>query len=349
MTGELTDAAAAMVELLSSVREPDQIASLANEVRRRYGSTQIALIPQTDEVTGHVEFGALLRKDGETVFVAHRHPSTSPFLLRQAHRWRDSDLLSVDGVTMRTAEAVAVLDDVLGRASIQRRLIDLCILRRAVIERSIAVSEAEVRAAMDEIRAAQGLNSADETRAWLRQRGMSVQRLEDLARFHAQTASLRKQVSVDRVETYFAEHAGEFARAALVRVWFANLELAQRSVPQGVQTIDEFLGWASGLLARDVLGPSKVRLDMVVMNRAEMASDVAEAVFQPNPSHALGPFDTAGGPMVVWVSAIDSASELDPRTRSLVEKRLFDGWLADQRSRAVVEWNWGRVDRMESR
>jgi hypothetical protein len=42
------------------------------------------------------------------------------------------------------------------------------------------------------------------------------------------------------------------------------------------------------------------------MSRAEMAGDIADAVFQVSPPRALGPFDAAGGPFVAWIAATDS-------------------------------------------
>jgi hypothetical protein len=53
--------------------------------------------------------------------------------------------------------------------------------------------------------------------------------------------------------------------------------------------------------------------------------------------------DGANGAFLGWVTATTPALALDDRIRSLVERRLFEEWMSEQRTRAVVEWNWGRA------
>ncbi|WP_067137671.1 cysteine peptidase family C39 domain-containing protein [Microtetraspora malaysiensis] len=62
----------------------------------------------------------------------------------------------------------------------------------------------------------------------------------------------------------------------------------------------------------------------------------------------LGPARLSdGGFCVVSVLAVETAV-LDEVTRGLVERRIFDEWLADRRRHAHVEWFWGSRPRTDA-
>ena len=78
----------------------------------------------------------------------------------------------------------------------------------------------------------------------------------------------------------------------------------------------------------------------VTLAASELSSDVRERLFTSRPGSILSPFPFQGQYALSEILAIQDAI-LDGETRDTIERLLFQEWLADQRSQAHVEWNWG--------
>ena len=331
----ISDAVHEVVELLQSFAGAPRadVEPALSALRSRNAPLAIHLVNEHDGYTQRREYGALVRAPGgETAYVTVRAPSATPWLLQQVHRWREGDLLRVDEYVLSVVDAVGALDGLFAQPRVQARLVDLCILRREITARGITVGDAEMQAAVDELRRAHGLLSVEATERWLRDRGIPYAELERHAQFHAQTKRLRGVVVGHLVAGYFAEHADAVWRATLLRVWFSDAERARAAIGEGELSAAGFLGLVSRVGAS---------IESAVVTRAELSPLEVTALFD-RPGVVVGPLDGERGAYVAYVAMIDRASQLDEPTSARIEKILFDAWMAERRAGATIEWNWGR-------
>jgi putative peptide maturation system protein len=257
------------------------------------------------------------------------------------HDFREGMLLSVDAEALSVGETVATIDELLEHASLRERLIDACVINGELKRRNYAVSDEELQREMDAIRRRRGLVTAADTERWMRARGMSHQQLEQMAELAARTRQLRRELCAADVETFFAAQRETLERAALVRLRFANAELARRAGAR-VSSRESFFALAEQLLGQDARHAVTVpRLDGRVVSRHGLEPALAAQIFA-GPGTIVGPQVTPDGAYLLYVSAIERARELDTEQRELIERELFARWLERQRALAIIDWNWGR-------
>jgi putative peptide maturation system protein len=330
-------AAGAAVSLLREVRGrlPVDTQARVRELAMRFAPLLIDLLPERDRFSGQLDHGLLIRGATETVYVTCRGVAATPWLLHQVHDFREGDLLHVDGESLSVGEAVAALDELLAYTPLRERLIDTCIINRHLKQREYQISDTELQSEVDRLRRRRGLISAEETERWMRAHGVSHARLEAMAAAAARVRRLRHELCAAEIESWYHDHRAELTRAALIRLWFANDGQARRALPRS-----DFFALANQLLAEDLRSGARVhRLDTQVVARCEVEAAFGAEVFE-RAGGIVGPQTTAEGAFLAYVSAIEPARELDAETRDLIERRLFAGWLCDQRERACVEWNW---------
>jgi putative peptide maturation system protein len=169
-----------------------------------------------------VHYDLLVRyPDGTTTSLAVTRASGLPWPLRGAQRVGDKVLLEIDGERLDVADAVSCLDAIADDVDIVDRLLDTGIVRRELSLRPVAVSDAEVCAAMDALRRSKGLHTAADTLRWMARRGLSPSAFQARAADVARVRAVRR-----RIEEEAGGREGAFAawleqrRTNAVITWF---------------------------------------------------------------------------------------------------------------------------------
>jgi putative peptide maturation system protein len=308
-------------------------------VRTRHADQSVELVWEDQAFDGSLHYDALIRPAGEnkTISVSVCPDDALPWALRGLHRWRDSELLRVNGVTMAVEQAISQLDVLWEKAPLMRRLIDSCIIEGELQRRNVDVDAADVQAAFDTMRRRRGLFTVQALQAWLRDSGVSMAALQDLATKRARATKLRQLVVGTEVESHFATHSRDFDEIKIAFFETQSREIAER-------------------IAQDV---SESRIPLAAAAQLAFVKGLGnELTFRTlerrNIEEQLGHIDPTEGRvqvierdahfLVVQVLAIQVA-ERSPATLARVRAALFEEWLAKQRSSARIEWFWGDAQR----
>jgi putative peptide maturation system protein len=309
---------------------------------RALAGPRVELIHERDAAGDRHELGAVVELPDGAAVVRYCPDRGAPFILRGAERLGDRDLVQVDGEVMSVSEAIALLDFIWHERPVMRRLLDACVLQAALRAEPVELRDDQVQAALDAIRAANGLYTAEATRRWMVERGITHEALEARAADQAAIRALRDRVVGGAVAGHFAAHRAEYDAATLARVAVPDdpehRARVEHAVARGME-LTELLGLA---IAAGYV-PSADAPVVARVRRRDLTGALGTAVFDP----AAGRLRVVREPpriTVVHVFAVHPA-ELDDATAELIAAELFDDWLAHRRGQARIEWNWGTVER----
>jgi putative peptide maturation system protein len=341
--------------------QPTDARAGLRRIEQQYPEHPLDLVWIEESYDASIHYDALIRLPGDgTVSLSFSPDRSLPWPLRGVQRWKDQDLVRVNSNVLTVDHAIACLDFIWGEVAITRRLIDVCLIKEALEREPIVLSDDELQRAMDAFRRARRLYTADATRAWMDERGISYEKLERLVTDDATVARLRQRVAEGRVESYFAEHGDDFASVVVVRLDFSRLEHALQAFDELQQgaTFDDVAqrrlveepraSLRSAVLPRSeaarlepVDGAGSIRAGACPIDRTPPA-DVAEALFAAGQCDVIGPVRIDSEFSLLQVRAALPAT-LDATTRGAVQRALFDQWLAERRAAADIEWFWGNA------
>jgi putative peptide maturation system protein len=326
-------------EISTTQMPPPQALAHFHGVRARHAQTSIELVWEDQSFDGSLHYDALVRPAGEnkTVSISVCPDDALPWALRGLHRWRDSDLLRVNGVTMAVEQAVSQLDVLWEKAPLMQRLIDSCIIEGELQRRNIEVDAADAQAAFDTMRRRRGLFTVQALQTWLRDSGASMATLQDLATKRARATKLRQVIVGNDVEAYFATHSREFDEIKIACFESHSLEIAQRIADEVRQSRATLAAAAQDAFVKG-LG---TELTFRTVARRSLHADVGLAEAADGDVQVI---ERDGRSIVTQVLAIQPA-EHSPATLARVTSALFQEWLAVQRSAARIEWFWGDAQR----
>jgi putative peptide maturation system protein len=327
----------ALIALADQGVEPQEARARIQELGARHPQARIDLVWDRESYEDRAHYDALLEHEGRgTISLAFCPDRGLPWPLRGVQRWSEYELLRVNQSLLRVDEAIDLIDFVWNEEPLLRRLIDTCLMRETLEKEPIEVSDQELQAAMDEFRAARGLHSREQMLAWMKDRGLDLSRLEQHLEWETMKAHLRRKVVAHRVEGYFAT-----ARSTLDVVDFAELVFEDPAEASQVAdrlrrgTADFFAIAAEAFVQRG----GRARL-FTRASRDELAPAAAQALFGAGTGAIVGPVLVDRTSRIYRVLALRPA-ELDRATRDRIEQKLFDEWMAERRSSARIEWNWG--------
>lgn len=303
----------------------------------------------TQENYRHTRAYELLIRAEEGSYTLGFHPDRGvPWAFRDIQRHTESHVVEVDGEVLRVEDAVHIIDFTWSNERIGRRLVDACIINRALREAAIDVSDDELQACMDEFRIRRGLLTEDATRSWLRLNGLDHERFEILIADVARVAKLRGQLVGARVQAELAEHRSRYDEVALVHLEFATDEPARVAHDQAREDPAKLLVVAAGLASEaaphhrplnpDVLRharvcrlPSSFRRTVATMSVGEIRRIESE---EDGTCHVVG-----------LVGRTEARA--DARTLEAVQEQLFEDWMEQRRAAANIRWFWGRETPLE--
>jgi putative peptide maturation system protein len=246
-------------------------------------------------------------------------------------------LLRVNGVTMAVEQAITQLDVLWEKAPLMQRLIDSCIIEGELQRRNVEVNASDVQTAFDTMRRRRGLFTVQALQDWIRNSGVTMSALQDLATKRARAAKLRQIIVGDQAEAYFAAHAQDFDELKLASFQTRSLEDAQR-VAAEIRGRRSTIAHAAQLAFIDGSGHG---LTFRGLERRTFVEEFKTIDCSEGSVHVVA---RDGDHLVVQVLAVRTA-EHSPATLARVKAALFQQWLADQRQAARIEWFWGDAQR----
>ena len=238
---------------------------------------------------------------------------------------------------MAVEQAISQLDVLWEKTSLMQRLIDSCIIEGELQRRNVEVSAADVQAAFDTMRRRRGLFTVQALQAWVRDSGVSMATLQDLATKRARAAKLRQLVVANEAEPYFAAHSRDFDEIKL-----ASFEMKSREAAQQVAAAvrDSRTTLAAEAQAAFVKGLGYE----LSFRTSERKSIEAEFGLTDITAETVQVTERGGHFLVIEVLSVRSAED-SPATLARVRAALFQQWLADQRATARIEWFWGNAQK----
>ncbi|WP_066934833.1 TIGR04500 family putative peptide maturation system protein [Microtetraspora fusca] len=339
---------------------PEKAKELLPDLRARYPRTRMRLLWQREAATGDHHYDLLFPAPEGTVSLAFAPDRVIPWPLRATQRSGEQLVLRVNGVDITMERAVSILDALWEDTGLARRLMNAALVEQELATRRTDLSGGRLQEAMDAFRRARGLLTAQVVREWMAERGLSHARLEEIVANEAAVADLRGEVAEGRVEDFFAAHRERFDRLRVVRLRYADpdraeavADLLRAGRPAGptgsaeaVRVDGEERSNAVALAAEEALaGVATCRME--ANSRDDLVALFGVPATDARAGQVLGPARLPdGGFCVVSVLALEPAV-LDEVTRGLVERRIFDEWLAERRRHAHVEWFWGSRPRTD--
>ncbi|GGS81151.1 hypothetical protein GCM10010156_44930 [Planobispora rosea] len=331
---------------------PEEARGRLGRLRTRHPGADMRLVWQREAATGDYHYDLLLPSTGGTVSLAFAPDRAIPWPLRGSQRSGEQVVLRVNGVDVQIEQVVSLLDVLWEDAGLAVRLVNGCLVEQEVAASSADLADEELQAAMDAFRRARGLLTARATEEWMAERGLGQARLEEIVTVEAKVARLRRRVTGGRVEDFFAEHGAGLDVLRVVRLRYgaradADVAAARLRERSGGATAEELGALATALATEAALaglGTCRIegnpREDLAALHGADADGARAGAVLGPHPTGD-------GGFGVTVVLAVEPAA-LNPPTRKIIERRIFDDWLREQRRHAHVQWFWGSTARTDA-
>jgi putative peptide maturation system protein len=332
---------AVVAALRQAVRSGSPVQDAAAQLRALTGAS-VELVQHRDPASGDVELDAIVELPDGGLVLRYCADRGAPFALRGAERLAERDLVRVDGEVLPVSQAIALLDFVWSERPVMRRLLDVCVIQAELRREPVALDAGRVQAALDRIRLANGLHTADATLRWMAERGMTHEALEAYAEDQAAILALRERVVGGRVPETLAARRADHDAATIAHLTLPD-DAHHRALVERAQAerLDSLALLGLAIAAGYTPAPDAPVIRRV--RRRELAAPVRDAVFGAVP----GPLRVVREPgriTVVHVFAVEPAL-LDDATAEAIAADLFDDWLAARRAAAHIEWNWGTADR----
>jgi putative peptide maturation system protein len=319
--------------------QPGDAASRIETLRVRHPHTHIELVWQEEPFDESLHYDALVRAGGrDTVSLSVCRRGELPWPLRGVQRCSDADLLRVDGIVLRVADAIAHLDVLWQSDSLLQRLVDACLIEQAARELAVRVEPQEIQTALDSIRRRRGLHGAAETRAWMEVCGITSGVLEQMARDIARARKLKDLIVGDRARDYLATRPRDLDSIEMVQVHTTSRELASElaeRVRSGNQTLSE-VAWRAFLSGR----VDEKCLQFRRVRPFELEQSLREALSSARAGDLVGPIAVDEHWVVVHVATLQEVGT-EQGALAAAKSRLFHEWLEQRRRSAKIEWLWG--------
>lgn len=330
----LDDAVDALRHCAAQRLEPAEARKHLATLRDEHPDARLRLVWQREEYDGSLHYDLLVRRGDEpgVVSLAWCPDDALPWPLRGVQRAGEMVLARVNGFDLEVGEAIGYLDLLWEQAPLRDRLVDACLVREALDEIGVELTEEEVQAAADAFRRARGLLTAADTRAWMARHHLTEAQFEALVVHQAKVARLRERVTAGAVAK---APAADLDLIRYVRVDAADADAAARLAASPDLLIGATVAFVAGT------GPAPV---LAATRRGDLPEPLRRALADAREGEVVGPVPVDGVLAVVRVLAVEPAAG-DAATRDALSRRIFADWLARRRAAASVEWNWGPRDR----
>ena len=247
----------------------------------------------------------------------------------------------LSGITAATVNGKEVsLADVLqvlkadGKLQFLQEALRSLVITDAAQDAGLGVSDEELQAAADRFRQRRGLQSADDTMTWLKQRSLTLDDLEDRLCRAILVDKLREQVVDGKEEQYLAEHRADFDAATVSHIVVADEGLAQELKSQIDDEEEDFAVLARQHSIDAASASNGGRVGKVGRNM--LAPMAQAAVFGASAGDVVGPVKTDQGYHIIQVESLTDGSLTD-EIKSAIQARMFNEFVADAYRKAGVK------------
>ncbi len=198
---------------------------------------------------------------------------------------------------------------------------------------ALQIDTAELQKAADSFRLKNNLVTVEQTVAWLKQHGLSLDDLEALMHHTVLSAKLAEHLFSAQVEPYFAERQLDYDQVVLYEVVLQNADLAIElfyAIQEQETTFEE--------VARHYIQDKELRRKggyRGVLKRADLKPEISAAVFAAGAPQLLKPIAIGKNSHLVFVEEVIQP-QLDESLRSQILSELFSEWLKKQL--AQLDW-----------
>lgn len=320
---------------------PDQALDRLQAVRAKHTDASVDLVWDEEAFDGSFHYDALVRPANacRTMSLSVCPDGELPWALRGLQRWRDSELLRVNNVTLSVEQAITQLDVLWNSSGLMQRLIDSCIVEGELQRRDIHVSTADIQSALNSLRRQRGLQTAAALQAWMERSGVTRASLQELATKLARKAKLREAIAATRMKGPADSQLTELdeIKMAILEVGSeADAAYASEVVRVGQKQLPDV---AQELFLRASNG--HVQITLREGARHELATQLEGCELSAGAVHVQAAGDVYRVIHVLAVKAADAGPQMIQRLKT----KLFEDWLAEQRRAARIEWFWGEAQR----
>jgi parvulin-like peptidyl-prolyl isomerase len=200
----------------------------------------------------------------------------------------------------------------------------------------LQIDTAELQKAADRFRLKNNLVTVEQTVAWLKQHGLSLDDLEALMQHTVLSAKLAEHLFSDQVGPYFAERQLDYDQVVLYEVVFQNADLAFElfyAIQEQETTFEE--------VARQYIQDQELRRKggyCGLLKRADLKPEISAAVFARVAPQLLKPISIGKNIHLVFVEEV-IRPQLDEALRSQILNELFSEWLKKQ----LTQLDWPQL------
>jgi parvulin-like peptidyl-prolyl isomerase len=201
------------------------------------------------------------------------------------------------------------------------------VIADAAAEAGIKVETEELQKAADQFRLVNKLRSADETWAWLKKYGLSLDNFEELIYNNLSIDKVLKKLFAEKIDPYFCEHQLNYAGVVMYEVVLDDEDLALElfyAIQEGEMSFYD--------VAHQHIQDIELRRKggyRGIVSRKYLKPEISAAVFTANPPQVLKPIVTSKGVHLILVEEIIQP-ELDDRLRQEIASDLWYEWLKQQ-------------------
>ncbi len=310
-------------------------------LRARHPGRFIELVWEQETYLDRVHYDILLEAGGGTLSISYCADDDVPWPVRGLQRVNESLVLRVNDDPVWIGEVVTSLDYAWHKLHVGRHLIDMALITREIRDRRIEPSDDEIDAAFTAFRVRRRLFTTAAVERWLAEHGASQAELEHHLRQDVARRELRRQVTggADEQAAYFTAHRADFDRVQIAKIHVADRASAEALRAELDGAPQRFLAAAQQRFLHHGAGGEI----FATLWRHELDADRAGILFDTE-SGQLAPVLTSGDGFEVVQVLCKLPAVLDDETRALIDDRMFEHWLGEQRACARVEWFWGAAE-----
>ncbi|MDD2717534.1 MAG: peptidylprolyl isomerase [Candidatus Wallbacteria bacterium] len=192
--------------------------------------------------------------------------------------------------------------------------------------RGITVTDQELQKFADDYRFSRGLQDAEETMAFLKKSGLTMDGFEELCESFLLVGKLQESIVTDQdVEDYFFSHLGQFDAAMVSRILVRSESLAQEILMQAKEDGADFhLLAARHSVERNTANHGGYA---GMVSRADFPLGFSTRVFSASAGEILGPEPVDDQFLLLLVESVRKA-ELNLEIKTLIREILFEDWIS---------------------
>lgn len=188
----------------------------------------------------------------------------------------------------------------------------------------LEISTQELQTAADVFRRLRGLQSAESTRAWLNEQGLSVDEFEASMERSLAIPKLKSRFTQEQIADRFHARQSDYARAQMRQIVVQREDLAKELLSQ---IRDDGHDFAELATKHSIHASAPQGGALKALFRTQLPAPVGDAIFSAAAGAIVGPLATPEGIRLFRVEQLLPPT-LDEPTSNLIRDQLFQEWTA---------------------